>query len=308
MWVRRIGAAWEAYAPAKLNLYLEVLGRRDDGFHELETLMAPIRLYDHLRWRLPAPGETQGFSLVYDPSTAAEFQALAPPNDQNLVWRAAELLARTAGVRATGQVSLTKRIPTQAGLGGGSSDAAAMLVLANAAWKLNYPRSRLAELAGQLGSDAPFFLADQSAVCRGRGERVEPVAGVPRLHLVVAKPPVGVSTAEAFDSLQAERVTESKVQDSHRRLEALVDALRGGSLAAAGRRMVNSLQPAAASLCEWINRLRHAFRSLGCYGHLMTGSGSAYFGIMRSARQARCAAAVLSSRNLGTVVTSASFR
>lgn len=308
MLVRRIGTVWEAYAPAKLNLYLEVLGRRDDGFHEVETLMAPIRLYDHLRWRPQEPGEPQGFSLAYDSSTAADLQASAPPNERNLVWRAAEMLARTAGIRPTGRVTLTKRIPTQAGLGGGSSDAAAMLVLANAAWKLNFPRSRLSELASQLGSDAPFFLADQSAVCRGRGERVEPVAGLPRLHLVIAKPPAGVSTAEAFASLQAERVTESKVQESHRRLETLVGALRRGRLATAARHMSNSLQPAAATLCEWINRLRHAFSSLGCHGHLMTGSGSAYFGIMRSARQARCAAAVLSSRNLGAVVTSASFR
>jgi 4-diphosphocytidyl-2-C-methyl-D-erythritol kinase len=301
-----MGSAWEAFAPAKLNLYLEVLGRRDDGFHELETLMAPIRFYDRLLW---APGGPGGeFSLAYDPRTPHDLQRAAPPNAQNLAWRAAELLARTAGIEPAGSVTLYKRIPAQSGLGGGSSDAAAMLQLGNAAWRLGYSSSRLAGLAAQLGSDVPFFLAGGSAVCRGRGELVEPAKGLPRLETVIVKPPAGVSTAGAFASLGAGPVDQAAVADSRRRLARLLHELSRGSLAAAARWMKNSLQSSAAELCSWVERLKHEFAALGCYGHQLTGSGSAYFGIMRSARQARRAAAVLSSRNLGAVVTSATFR
>src|SRR5262245_18805403 len=127
MLVRQLGPAWEALAPAKLNLYLDVLGRRPDGFHEVETLMAPIRLYDRLRWEPGEIGKRSPFAFAYAPSTPADFQAAAPPDRENLVVRAAEALGRTAGVEPWGRMTLAKRIPLQAGLGGGSSDAAATL-------------------------------------------------------------------------------------------------------------------------------------------------------------------------------------
>src|SRR5688500_12912001 len=147
MYPRKMGTAWEIFAPAKLNLYLDVLGRRNDGFHELETLMAPIRLYDHLRWEPRDSAGSSAFSLGYHSTTSTQFQAVAPADTSNLVWRAIDLLAKSAGVNPTGQVTLTKRIPAQAGLGGGSSDAAAALLLANAAWGLGYSQNQLSGLA-----------------------------------------------------------------------------------------------------------------------------------------------------------------
>jgi 4-diphosphocytidyl-2-C-methyl-D-erythritol kinase len=296
MRARRSGSGWEALAPAKLNLYLEILGRRNDGFHELETLMTPVRIYDSLRWMPSTDGAATSFSLEYDSATPAELRTAAPPDSQNLAWRAFEALARSAGISPTGRVTLDKRIPVQAGMGGASSDAAAALVVGNAAWKLNYPRRRLIELAAELGSDVPFFLAGSPAICRGRGERVEPVAGLPQLHLVVVKPPAGVSTAAAFGSLQAGPVTTSAAQDSQARLEVLVDNLRRGALARAARQMVNRLEDAAARLSPGIARLREAFVGCACLGHLMTGSGSAYFGVMRSACQAQRLARQLSAQ------------
>jgi 4-diphosphocytidyl-2-C-methyl-D-erythritol kinase len=308
MYPRKAGSAWEIYAPAKLNLYLEVLGRREDGFHELETLMAPIRLYDRLQWR-PNPGNVPTeFSLCYDSTTKAAIQAAAPADGQNLVWQAVELLARTAGLAPTGQIILTKRIPVQAGLGGGSSDAAAALLLANAAWGLDYPRSRLSDLAAELGSDVPFFLAGSSAICGGRGELVQPLRQMPRLDVVVVAPPQGVSTGDAFRLLNAKPVVAAAVQDSHRHLIRLLSSLSRRGSSAAARWMVNGLQPAAAQLCPWIDRLGIAFASTSCQAHLLTGSGSAYFGVMRSARHARRAAALLSSTNLGTVFATATCR
>jgi 4-diphosphocytidyl-2-C-methyl-D-erythritol kinase len=305
MLARKTGSAWEAFAPAKLNLYLDILGRRDDGFHELETLMAPIRLYDRLVWEgATRAGST--FELQYHPSTADNLRRTAPADERNLVYRAVHLIANVAGIAPTGRLTLLKRIPTEAGLGGGSSDAAAALVLANSAWELGYGRERLAEIGSQLGSDVPFFLAGQSAVCRGRGERVTPIAGLQRLHVVVVKPPQGVSTAAAFRLIDAGAHGNWR-QDSPRIAE-LLERLQRGALAAAGRLMTNALERAAASLCPWIKRLRAAFDRLACRAHLMTGSGSAYFGVMRSARQARRAAGILSASNLGAVFTSATCR
>jgi 4-diphosphocytidyl-2-C-methyl-D-erythritol kinase len=308
MYVRRKSDVWEALAPAKLNLYLEVLGRRTDGFHELETLLAPIRLCDRLSWSPRDDHGSAAFSLAYHTASAAELIRCAPPNEHNLAWRAAELLARTAGVEPHGTLTLTKRIPIQAGLGGGSSDAASALMLANAAWGIDYPTTKLSELAAQLGSDVPFFLAGQTAICRGRGERVEPVVNFPRLNVVVVAPRDGVSTADCFRELAAPAWEGSPATLGAGRLAELIDLLRRGSLRAAMQRIGNSLQAPARQLCPTIERLGIAFAALGCYAHQLTGSGSAYFGVMRSARHARQAAAMLTAANLGTVFTTATCR
>jgi 4-diphosphocytidyl-2-C-methyl-D-erythritol kinase len=311
MYARRIGDAWEALAPAKLNLYLDVLGRRADGFHELETLLAPIRLYDRLVWRPRNDDGSTDFAFAYDPASAASLVDQAPANDRNLVWRAVDSLATAAGCRPYGSFVLTKRIPIQAGLGGGSSDAAAALVLANAAWNIDYPLTKLSEIAAQLGSDVPFFLAGQTAVCRGRGERVEPIPAMPRLNVVVVAPREGVSTADAFGQLHAPvwNGGESPAQpEESQRLARLLESLRRGSIAAATQWMTNSLQVAAAQLCPTIERLGTAFAALGCDAHQLTGSGSAYFGVMRTACQARRAAAILAASNFGTVFTTATCR
>jgi 4-diphosphocytidyl-2-C-methyl-D-erythritol kinase len=311
MYARRIGDAWEALAPAKLNLYLDVLGRRADGFHELETLLAPIRLYDRLVWRPRNDDGSTDFAFAYDPACSANLVDQAPANDRNLVWRAVDSLATAAGCRPYGSFVLTKRIPIQAGLGGGSSDAAAALVLANAVWNIDYPLTKLSEIAAHLGSDIPFFLAGQTAVCRGRGERVERIPAMPRLNVVVVAPREGVSTADAFGQLHAPAWTDgesaAQLGESHR-LTRLLESLRRGSIAAATQWMTNSLQVAATQLCPTIERLGTAFAALGCDAHQLTGSGSAYFGVMRTACQARRAAAILAASNFGTVFTTATCR
>ena len=308
MYVRKVGAAWEVFAPAKLNLYLEVLGRREDGFHEVETLMAPIRLYDRLQWRSSEANNEVGFTLVYDPSTSPDLRAAAPIDEKNLVSRAIELLARSAGIEPTGHITLTKRIPVQSGLGGGSSDAAAALVLANAAWRLNYSRARLTAIAAELGSDAPFFLAGQSAICRGRGERIESIKSLPKLDVVLVAPPAGLSTATMFNALDAQKPAWTDKFESRRKIDSLVSRLKSGSLSAAAQWMTNRFQAVAAPLCPRIEKLGTAFASCGCHAHLLTGSGSAYFGVMRSARHARRAVGTLRAANLGTVFASATCR
>jgi 4-diphosphocytidyl-2-C-methyl-D-erythritol kinase len=313
MLVRKLDSAWETLAPAKLNLYLEVLARRPDGFHELETLMAPIRVYDWLRWEPHGTGDRAGFALQYHPATPGDFRAAAPADANNLVVRAAAALGRAAGIEPWGRLTLLKRIAPQAGLGGGSSDAAGTLMLVNEAWGIHYPQPRLMEIASELGSDVPFFLAGQTAICRGRGEQVERVANMPRLEVVVVKPPIGLATAEVYKNLGASAVfarpgSADRSAPARTKAVELCVSLRRGAMARAKELMTNGLQRPAARMCAWIDEIGAVFDRLSCYGHLMTGSGSAYFGVMRTARHARRAASMLSSRNLGTVFATATRR
>lgn len=297
------------HSPAKLNLFLEVLARRADGFHEVETLMAAVTIYDTLdfapreggelrlscRWagglatraqagdRRP---ETQG-------SDRGSLDALGdlPSGGENIVHRAVETLRQRAGVPFGADIRLTKRIPSAAGLGGASSDAAAALAAANVGWNLGWSQERLRELAGELGSDVPFFLGGGWAVCRGRGERIEAIRGS-RLHMVIVRPPQGLATADVY---RACRPAANAVS-----LRPLVQRLGVGDLRLK-EQLFNRLEAPACGLSRWIKRLNSALDALGCVAAQMTGSGSSYFGICHSARHARRVAAHLRSMRLGTV-------
>jgi 4-diphosphocytidyl-2-C-methyl-D-erythritol kinase len=298
---RKVDSSWEVAAPAKLNLYLEVLGKRSDGFHELETLMVPVRLYDTLRWT-PRP-EAAGMSLSIDQTSLDRSSTLS--TDGNLVTRTAELIAKHAGIEPHGHFQLTKRIPMQAGMGGGSSDAAATLVLANAAWGLGLNRAELSTLAAELGSDVPYFLQPSSAICRGRGERVESVAGLPRLSFVVVKPRFGLSTPEVYGNLR-DSEKQATAADSAARLRNLIGELRHGAIGKACRLMTNRLEVAAARIAPEIERMKSILARMGCQGQLMTGSGSTVVGIARSAGHARRLAHWLTAQDVGTVLATAS--
>ena len=185
-------------APAKLNLSLAVLARRADGYHDLESLMVGVSLADSITVRAT---DEPGIRLRMSYGSRLAGTALArdvPTSPDNLVVRAAEALAAAAGVERGLDIDLVKQVPAGAGLGGGSSDAAAVLRAASRAWGIDWHRDRLAEIGAGLGSDVPFFFADGPAIARGRGERLEPVAGVPPLPVVIACPATGLSTAAVF--------------------------------------------------------------------------------------------------------------
>jgi 4-diphosphocytidyl-2-C-methyl-D-erythritol kinase len=298
---RKVDTSWEVAAPAKLNLYLEVLGKRSDGFHELETLMVPVRLYDTLRWT-PQPN-TSGVSLSIrhaGPDRSAKLNT-----EGNLVTRTAGLIAKHAAIEPHGHFQLTKRIPMQAGMGGGSSDAAATLVLANSAWDLGLNRAELSTLAAELGSDVSYFLQSSSAICRGRGEQVESVAGLPRLPFVVVKPRFGLSTPEVYGNLR-DSEKQAAAADSEARLRNLIGELRHGAIGKACRLMTNRLEVAAARIAPEIERMKSILARMGCQGQLMTGSGSTVVGIARSAGHARRLAHWLTAQDVGTVLATAS--
>ena len=281
--------------PAKLNLFFEVLGKRDDGYHEIESLMCPIRLCDSLEFHDDPSGRVSlDCAAASGPrAPGSDWLADVPEGPENLVLRAVELVRREAGVARGARVRLVKRIPTQAGLGGGSSDAAAALAAANAHWKLGRAPAQLAEWGAQLGSDIPFFFAAGAAVCRGRGERVARAVRAGQAHFVVVRPPQGLSTAAVYRACRP--------ADAPRSLAAMLEAFERGDWAAVGRLLFNRLEAAAAGLSPHVALLREEFQRLDCLGHAMSGSGSAYFGLCRHARHARRVARRLQARNLGSV-------
>ena len=245
-------------APAKINLYLHIRGRRPDGFHELETLMAPITLADVLDLELIASG------IQF---TCSE-PTLADAHD-NLATRAARLFLEESGVKQGVKIHLQKNIPVGAGLGGGSSDAAAVLLALRELTGFTCADAKLAELAGRLGSDVPFFIYGRPAICRGRGEIIEPVALPGGIQGLLVHPGFGVSTPWAY-----------KTYAQNPRPGATGTVLGNFALR-------NDLEPPAFSKYPWLPMVKKWFLAQPeVQGALMSGSGSAVFALTSSEEEA----------------------
>src|SRR5438477_6767716 len=186
----------EVRAPAKINLSLKILGRRNDGFHELDTLIAPISLYDEIRIDKGRPGKVIEFRCD-DPSVAK--------GDDNLAVRAAKAFFETTKIEPAVSIELRKKIPHGAGLGGGSSDAASVLLTLNELFKAKLSRNALAEIAQPIGSDVPFFLFQSAALCKGHGEMVSAVKLNRQFSILLLKPAFAVSTGWAYSHWQNSR-------------------------------------------------------------------------------------------------------
>ncbi|MBI4003992.1 MAG: 4-(cytidine 5'-diphospho)-2-C-methyl-D-erythritol kinase [Candidatus Omnitrophica bacterium] len=263
-------------APAKLNLYLRVLGQRPDGYHEIETLFERIDLADELT-----------FTAARTLSLTCSDSSLSCGED-NLVIRAARALQQAAGTAAGARIQLTKRIPIAAGLGGGSSDAAAALSGLNDLWQLGLARARLIELAARLGSDAPFFLQDAPfAIGRGRGERCDPVESAASLAHVLVVPKARLATKDVYDNAQFSLTAPTPS------LTMIVHALSNGSLGELATGLWNDLQPEAIRRCPSITVLVAQLRDRGCLGVSLSGSGPAVFGLCRDLSHAQDVAAGL---------------
>jgi 4-diphosphocytidyl-2-C-methyl-D-erythritol kinase len=256
-------------APAKLNLFLEILRKRPDGYHDLESLMLTVDLFDTLEFIADSQGK---IDLSCDPSSLSS-------GPDNLVFQAAEKLRAEAGRPELGvSIRLTKRIPTQAGLAGGSSDAALALLALNQIWKLGLTRIELAGIASQIGSDVAFFLNPPAGWCTGRGECVTPEPIGRALDFVLVCPPVGLATFAVFHKLA---VPEKPVPGSEIRL-----AIRLGDPAAIGRTLFNRLEQPAFALSPLVERIRRRLTGLAPCGAMMSGSGSAVFALCQNRDEA----------------------
>lgn len=256
-------------AAAKVNLALEVLGKRPDGYHEIATVMLAVDLHDRLMLET-AP--TISFSSD-DPDL--------PTDDRNLVVRAAGLLRGASGAQAGARIELRKRIPVAAGLGGGSSDAAAALWGLNRLWGLGWSRARLMELAVQLGMDVPFFLGAGPALGTGRGDRLRPLDKTGGYALVLVNPRVGLSTREVYERVPRDWRGDMKGT------EQVVEALRTRSAARLAAALTNHLERVVEPLLPAVGRIKAALLAAGALGAVMSGSGPSVFGIARSLDHAR---------------------
>lgn len=254
--------------PPKINLYLRVVRRREDGFHELETVFQSIDGGDRLS-AAPA-GELE---LTCD-------QPELPTDSRNLVVRAAQLLAaRFPGANRGAALQLEKQTPMGAGLGGGSVDAAAALILLSRLWGLSPTANELAALAAELGSDVPFFLSGGTALARGRGEQLVPLATAP-LWLVLVKPAVSVSTPWAYQQWRAQACGGATVEE-------FTAALATGDPVTVAGALRNDLEPGVVAGVPEIEAARRWLLDAGSLGAMMTGSGSVVFGLTRDAAHAR---------------------
>lgn len=252
-------------APAKINLYLAVGERRSDGLHEVETVMQSVSLADE---------------LVVSPASIVSFEVspagAAPEDESNLVVRAVRAIAAAAGEAGGAEIRLEKRIPVGAGLGGGSSDAAATLIALNELWSCGISRKALEKIGAGIGADVPFCVRGGTAVARGAGEALAPLVARSVLWWVVAMPAGSLSTAEVyarFDSLRA-GLPESDPS-------ALADALARGDVSRVGASLRNDLTDAAISLLAGIVSVRDALTDAGAVGVVMSGSGPAWCGVAR---------------------------
>lgn len=269
MWIDRYADDVVVWAPAKVNLFLEVLGKRPDGYHEIATLMVAIRLFDTLVLRDEPSGEVRLECTRPGLSTGPD----------NLVARAAQLLREHRGVVKGARIRLVKRIPLAAGLAGGSSDAAAALAGLNQLWKLGLPPEELSDLAAKLGSDVPFFLSGPAAWCTGRGERIEPIEPGAALDFVLVCPPFGISTADVYRRVVVPENPEGGIE--------MRRAVQAGDASQIGRLLHNRLEPAALTLSPQLAGYRERLEREKPAGVLMSGSGSTIFALCHDRDEAR---------------------
>jgi 4-diphosphocytidyl-2-C-methyl-D-erythritol kinase len=269
------------YAPAKVNLFLEITGRRPDGYHTLASIMQTVSLYD----RLTITPRQSGITLrCNNPSL--------PVDERNLVVKAALRLQETLGTTAGAAITLEKNIPMGAGLGGGSSDAAAVLNGLLKLWKRRLPQEQLVTLAAGLGADVPFFLSGGTALARGIGDRLTPLPTVRPTALVLVYPGFGVATAGVYKQVRFPLTKPKKINKIKHLLEQKAPAQIWAPY------LYNRLEDIVLPQQEKIRELKDQVASYGCPA-LMSGSGSTVFGITASLKQATLIASRIKQRSGG---------
>ena len=252
-------------AYAKLNLTLDVLGLRPDGYHDLQSVMQTVALCDDIAIDI---GTGRDWLLLCDVENI-------PTDSRNLAWRAARVFFDRIGADPDGiTIRIVKRIPSQAGMGGGSADAAAVLRGLNRHYGSPLTQMELAQLGANVGSDVPFCVIGGTVMCEGRGERLRPIAPIPDCIIVVCKPSFSMSTPCLYRKLDETRI------ESHPDNVAMETAIASGDIHAIGSLLQNVFDPVVSRAYPLMDRIRQLFVEGGALGCQMSGSGSAFFGIL----------------------------
>jgi len=258
-------------ACAKLNLTLDVLGKREDGYHDLKSVMQTVEYCDEIRMEI-GTGEPWRITCT-DPEI--------PTDCRNLVWKAARAFYDTTGITDEGlNIHITKRIPSQAGMGGGSSDAAAVLRGLNRHYGNPLTPMALADVGAKVGSDVPFCVVGGTVMCEGRGELLRPITPMPDCVILVCKPEFSMSTPVLYRQLDDAGI------DIHPDNDAMEHALAQRDLPQIGKLLCNVFDPVVSASFPLMDQLRQMYMDAGALGCQMSGSGSAFFGIIPDLKSA----------------------
>lgn len=250
-------------APAKINLTLDVLSKRSDGYHEVEMVMTTVDLAD----RIGLEPREDGAIVIHSANN------FIPDDQRNLAYQAAKLLKDTYNIRSGVSITIDKQIPIAAGLAGGSSDAAATLKGLNELWHLQLSLDEIAELGAKIGSDVPYCVYGGTAIARGRGEKIEHISTPPSCWVVLAKPTIGVSTAAVYGGLKLEDVT-------HPNTKNMVEAIAEGDYEKMCNNLGNVLESVTMALHPEVLSIKEQMNRFGADAVLMSGSGPTVFGLV----------------------------
>lgn len=271
-------------APAKINLFLEILGKRDDGYHEIETVMQEIDLVDNLQFE-----EIQeGVRLKCNDKNI-------PSDENNLVCRAANLILNECGIKKGVSISLEKNIPVGAGLGGGSSDAAATLKALNLLWKIGLNDTELMKFAAKLGSDIPFFIKGKTTLCSGRGEKITPIEVKGEMNYLIIFPRINISTTTIYRNLKIDLT--KKIID----VSFFLNALKHHKVSGISKLLFNRLEEVIFATYPDLLDVKKALAHYDFCGLSVSGSGSAFFGLCKDRQQAEAIKDKIELSNIGNV-------
>ena len=252
----------ELQANAKINLTLDVLRKREDGYHELKMIMQTVSLFDNISIQKTAENLRLKTNLRY-----------LPTDKRNIAYAAAELFLEKSGIKSGLDINIKKTIPVAAGLAGGSTDAATVLVGLNRLFDKVFSEKELLEMGAMLGSDVPFCIKGGCALCEGRGEILTPLPNLPTTTFLIIKPPVRVSTAAVYGNLRADKIAERP--DT----QGAIDAIGHGDSEAVAVRMFNVLETVTAKEHPEIELIKREMIENGAIGSVMSGSGPTVIGL-----------------------------
>lgn len=247
------------HAPAKINLGLEIIRRREDGYHDIKTVFCQVSLYDEIEIR--EIGEIGDIEVICDDENV-------PTDKRNTVWKAARLLGLKTGLK----IIIKKRIPVKAGLGGGSSDAAAVLKGLNSLWKLNFSTKRLVEIAAQIGADVPYPVVGKTQYATGIGEILEELPTLSDIKILICVPDGHIDTSWAFGQIDLSDMNSG-------RIEELIGAVKKRNLKEIGQNLFNDFEELACRKIPDIIAIKKIMLDNGALGAVLTGTGSGVFGI-----------------------------
>ena len=260
-------------AMAKINLGLDVVKRREDGYHEVRMIMQTIKMYDKITIRKRDDNEIKVKTNLY----------YLPTDENNLVYKAAKLILEKYEVGQGVEITLEKFIPVAAGMAGGSSDAAAVLYGINKIFKLRATKNELMELGVKIGADVPYCIMRGTALAEGIGEKLTPLKAVPKTTILIAKPSFGVSTKFVYENLVLDENT------SHPDIDGIIDSINEGDIYSLSDRIGNVLETVTAKEYPQIEEIKNIMKQNGALNALMSGSGPTVFGIFDNKEDAnRC--------------------